>query len=72
MKNLSQYFFGGFLFGFILFFCVSIFFRPFEESILVATIAGTIYGLFCVGFRKWPFGSFKSIYGRKWRSGEGR
>lgn len=50
MFRLLKYLIIGFLAGFLLFFCGFILFYDLGQAILMAAIAGCIYGLFCVGF----------------------
>ena len=43
-----KYFFGGFLVGFLLLCLAFMFIYPPQEALLIASIGGAIYGLFCV------------------------
>ena len=50
MGRLLKYFFVGFLAGFALFFAAFAFFYGFKQGAVMASVAGFVYALFCVGF----------------------
>jgi len=45
-----KYLLVGFASGFTLFFIGFIFFYPIDEAIVMASVAGSVYALFCLGF----------------------
>lgn len=50
MGRLLKYFFVGFLAGFALFFAAFAFFYGVKQGAVMASVAGFVYALFCVGF----------------------